>query len=699
MRQAFQQHALDGAVLFFHPATGTSVRVQNDATRDQRRQAPRVVMFGITNACNLRCDFCSRDRHAPSTWTLDSAAELLEGLATAGTLEVAFGGGEPFAFRGFAALVERLHQSTALALHVTTNGTLLDARTMDRLAGKLGQVRLSIYDDTPWQPAAYTLTRAKQKWGANLLVDTARLSALPTLLADLAHAGASDVSVLRYVDTDATRQLDAEGWARLAALVQESPLPARVSVCFGTSLAVPMLFDGLGPAGDCGAGLDFVSVTADGHLQACSFQGKGVPVRSAADVLAAWHQQRTFLSAPSTRAGCARNEPRTPKRVDPTPLRVWQAFSGNNSGECILVATFSTPEAATAVLAELLPGYVPGADYTEPWRALFERERVASKGVGVAPEELMSVGRTLLARTDSAIYDDFPELRALSWKRGGVVHPGFVHVHDGARLLFVVRGHDADDARSLQHAASAGGATCQPHGVHLIGVAPLGADEAPLRGAVEWVRALASARAFGCEMFEEAVTSAALLEVVKRLGEPRPLHARLVASFHGLARDPVRAQAKELHEATEESATRVEGTVLFDPAHGKKRLAVLAHRRSASVTALEGERVLVYLYFAPPKPIPRKGVRAPAAELDTEAVRAGLEARMLPGSRNRIVRVKPVPWAHGVQLVVETGEPARVMLAAKVVATAHDAELSIGMGEIDPLGAAVTRLCAEVNDR
>ena len=86
-------------------------------------------MFGITNRCNLTCDFCSRDTSRQSAWTVDSAALVLQGLAAAGTLEVAFGGGEPFAFRGFPELLSELHRTTRLAMHVTTNGTLLDARS------------------------------------------------------------------------------------------------------------------------------------------------------------------------------------------------------------------------------------------------------------------------------------------------------------------------------------------------------------------------------------------------------------------------------------------------------------------------------------------------------------------------------------------------------------------------------------------
>src|SRR5688572_1499268 len=160
----FRQHALDDAMLYFHPATGTNVRVENASTRGLRRLAPRVAMFGITNVCNLSCYFCSRDMDARSGWTVAAAAEVLRELSAAGCLEVAFGGGEPFAFRGFAELLEELRATTPLALHATTNGTMIDRRSWRRYRDRFGQVRVSIHRGTDWSECADTLREAGQRW-------------------------------------------------------------------------------------------------------------------------------------------------------------------------------------------------------------------------------------------------------------------------------------------------------------------------------------------------------------------------------------------------------------------------------------------------------------------------------------------------------------------------------------------------------
>ncbi|MBI3230118.1 MAG: hypothetical protein HYZ45_08095, partial [Burkholderiales bacterium] len=48
-RSAFRAHPLQGAMLYFQPASGIHIRIENESTRQLQRCAPRVVMFGITN--------------------------------------------------------------------------------------------------------------------------------------------------------------------------------------------------------------------------------------------------------------------------------------------------------------------------------------------------------------------------------------------------------------------------------------------------------------------------------------------------------------------------------------------------------------------------------------------------------------------------------------------------------------------------
>lgn len=300
---------LDGALLLFDRDTGLHALCDGPETAHLRQRAPRVVQFAITNACNLTCGFCSRDLDERSLWSADDAFEVLAGLARAGTLEVAFGGGEPLAFRGFTGLVRRLHDETPLAVGLTTNGLLLTRERLREMSGCVGQIRLSLYDDNRWEEAAALLAEEGMRFGINWLVTPERLPALEATVLRAAALGAGDALLLSYNGPEqglhlAPAQDQALG-RRVAALSRglAGRCPIKLSVCFGARLAAaPRLF----PIGDCGAGRDFVVLTSDRALSPCSFHGERIPVRSAEDVLDAWRRERVALGEAAGIAGCAR---------------------------------------------------------------------------------------------------------------------------------------------------------------------------------------------------------------------------------------------------------------------------------------------------------------------------------------------------------------------------------------------------------
>ncbi len=695
-RHAFRHHPLDGAALYFQPASGVHVRVATAATRGLRRAAPRVAMFGITNACNLACDFCSRDATRPSQWTVATAAAALRGLAAAGTLEVAYGGGEPFVFRGFAELVAELAATTALAQHVTTNGTRIDRASWGPFAGRFGVVRLSIYDGVDWRAPAAVLADAGQRWGANVLCDAARLAALPALLVELAARGARDVSLLSYVGGDPARQLDAAGERRLAAIVEASPLPCRVSVCLGDRLGVARL-DGRDAAGDCGAGRDFISVTPDRRVQSCSFQAASAPGATAAELLDAWRTAVAAMNAPAPRIGCARALPQVPPPAPPR-LAVWQSFSGYNSGECLMVARFHDPAAAAAYLAELLPGWTPDGAYPAPWLRLFADEGVlGSADVArdypeASPRELVAIGATVMA-AQYAADDAFPELRALAWKRGAEVDPDGVHVHDDATVLAAARAASRADRDALVAAASVvlPGGRAWPHGDHALARVPLfGRDHRfvglpTLRDALA---AWAGARRLAIEVVFDTVDNAALIAAKQRLGEPRPTHPRLTFGYWGPDAD---AAAARLAATLGERATRCGALVLIDPAPDRKRLAVVGYRAGAFARALTAARVRVHarLWFDPPARGQPKRTWQPAELITLDAWAAATF------TRPDVATVRRPDRAHHRQhptIEVETTEPARAMRALADQAAAMELRCDLSLAELDPLGAALHRL-------
>ena len=300
---------MDGALLLFDRESGTNALCDGPETVHLRQCAPRVVQFGITNACNLACSFSSRDMKAESDWTADEAFQVLADLANLGVLEVAFGGGEPWAFPGFADLVRRLYDHTPLAINFTTNGLALTPRRLAAIRGRFGQCRLSLYDDNDWPRRVAMLADAGARFGVNYLVTPQRLVDVEAVVLRLVALGCRDVLMLSYNGSDAALHLDVAQSRDLAARTQHlaraiaGRAALKLDVCWGERLVgVPRLFDRT----DCGAGRDFVVLTSDRHVMPCSFHHLKVPVRTAADVMEAWHRRREELASPSQVPGCAR---------------------------------------------------------------------------------------------------------------------------------------------------------------------------------------------------------------------------------------------------------------------------------------------------------------------------------------------------------------------------------------------------------
>ncbi len=308
---AFRSHSLDGGALFFDRMTGTNVLVENERTRGLRRTAPRTVMLALTNACNKACHFCYRPADAASRFTFDSVLELASVLDAWGVLELTFGGGEPTNFPRFAELVCAIWEQTRLCPSFTTNGLTLERTGLLRaIRGKYGQVQLSIYDeDSPLERVAW-LAQEGARFGLNYLVTPARVRTLEADVVAFVQRGARDVLLLSYKGSDVAMHLSENECAQLDESIVRLKrlfgpvLTLKVDVCWGTRLKrAPKLFDG-----DCGAGSDFLSITSDRKVLACSFSGGGAAFEQPSELPELWarlHQR----PSPADIGGCTRATP------------------------------------------------------------------------------------------------------------------------------------------------------------------------------------------------------------------------------------------------------------------------------------------------------------------------------------------------------------------------------------------------------
>lgn len=107
---------------------------EHGVTRPQQLGAPFLVVWDLTHACNLKCKHCYQraDRPLPDELTTDEAKRLIEELADANVVALAFSGGEPLMrpdFFELAAYARGLSVYVALA----TNGTLITKEVARRL--------------------------------------------------------------------------------------------------------------------------------------------------------------------------------------------------------------------------------------------------------------------------------------------------------------------------------------------------------------------------------------------------------------------------------------------------------------------------------------------------------------------------------------------------------------------------------------
>lgn len=96
-----------------------------------------VVIWNLTRRCNLKCRHCyttSADVHFPGELSHPQAMGVLDDLSAFGIPALILSGGEPLSRFDFFELAERARELKFRHLSLSTNGTLLNAGNVDRVA-------------------------------------------------------------------------------------------------------------------------------------------------------------------------------------------------------------------------------------------------------------------------------------------------------------------------------------------------------------------------------------------------------------------------------------------------------------------------------------------------------------------------------------------------------------------------------------
>lgn len=129
--------------LFHHPPTARALIntarsiAAYGLTTPQRFVAPLMVVWNITQACNLACKHCYQDatrRPRADELSLEGKRQVLDQMAESDVPLVAFAGGEPLVCKDIWRVLEHCRKRQ-IHVSVATNGTMLSREVCQRLAG------------------------------------------------------------------------------------------------------------------------------------------------------------------------------------------------------------------------------------------------------------------------------------------------------------------------------------------------------------------------------------------------------------------------------------------------------------------------------------------------------------------------------------------------------------------------------------
>ncbi|MBP2134192.1 radical SAM protein with 4Fe4S-binding SPASM domain [Methanomicrobium sp. W14] len=107
---------------------------QYGVTKPQIINAPFLVVWDFTHLCNLKCRHCYQDaqKALPDELTTDESKRLIDELASAGVVVIAFSGGEPLMRKDFFEVASYANQK-GMYVALASNGTMIDSKTASRL--------------------------------------------------------------------------------------------------------------------------------------------------------------------------------------------------------------------------------------------------------------------------------------------------------------------------------------------------------------------------------------------------------------------------------------------------------------------------------------------------------------------------------------------------------------------------------------
>lgn len=323
----------------------------------------------------------------------------------------------------------------------------------------------------------------------------------------------------------------------------------------------------------------------------------------------------------------------------------------------MLVGRFAEAREAQNFVERIAAVQRANTTYTPELIALLANEGITARPNEYAPEGIAAAGRNVLLHTGSALDDDFPSLRSLLWRSGGVAVLNRIHEHESVQMIEAL---GFDDAQSLKEASDS---LAIPHhravrrGLTLFVASPCflpNGDALPVRNAPRTSAELVVGR-------PEVVDNA----LIKAVAQPVPDANRqwVFASFRDAVPDELKSQRGVV-------AGRF---ALFEAGRGGAHAGTKASRLGGLATFITTTAVRFQVFFGAEKHV----------KVDTAALQNDLRAELGPDAKVELP-------------IIETTRPDRVLRPLVDFAQGRGLKLWLMADPLHSLPATLGRLEADV---
>lgn len=243
--------------------------------------APRTLSIALTNRCNLNCHYCYAPKSDHSL-PIDFVKEIAAIFDKLGTLELTFGGGEPFMYHDITDLVQWLWANTKLGINITTNGHLLDAYTVEKIKGNISSLRFSIDGLEPKYKAVKkkSLDSLVEKiqiisgiipFGINIIINEKSTSDVIDVIELAIKLGAIDVLLIPE-HKNGVFLLQNQDWKEISDIILRYKNKIQINVTYDAST----LIDSTYLETEIKKEFLFAHISADKKLKLHSYQTEGI---------------------------------------------------------------------------------------------------------------------------------------------------------------------------------------------------------------------------------------------------------------------------------------------------------------------------------------------------------------------------------------------------------------------------------------